>query len=121
MPDLGATVRQHPLARAAGGGDWLTHLVSRLLASGPRSDDDHLDVNYARVTNVRPRQLARTVHDRACQWLCAPVLYVLLYRADAYLPGQFDRTLTGLALSSGVGFFVPKPTRDVAYHHCYSA
>ena len=48
---------------------------------------------------------------------CAPLLlYVLLYRTDAHLPGELDRTLTDFALSTGIGLFVPKPTRDAMYH-----
>ncbi len=49
---------------------------------------------------------------------CAPLLlYVLLYRTDAYSPGQLGRSLTDFARSTSVGLFVPKPTREVAYHH----
>ena len=61
--------------------------------------------------------LSTIVHASGCVPL---LLYVLLYRADAYLPGQLDRTLADFALSTGVGLFVPKPTRDAACQHSYS-
>jgi hypothetical protein len=74
-----------------------------------------LDANYRRARRTgdlgSSRALSTIVH--ACG--CAPLLlYVLMYRTDAYSLGQFDRTLTESALSTGVGLFVPKPSRASA-------
>jgi hypothetical protein len=59
MPDLGTSVRQRPLASAAGGSDCYS-----LGYSAPgRLRLDHLDANYRRFPLlVRPRQLTRASH-----------------------------------------------------------
>jgi hypothetical protein len=82
---------------------------------------DHLDANCRRVR--RPdvlgslRVLFTVVHASGYAPL---LLYILLYGIDAYLLGQLGRTPADFAISTGVGLFVPKPTRDALHHHSYS-
>ncbi len=102
-------VRWRPRAYAAveGGGYSVGYSVARLQSG-------HLDANYRRARRTgdlgSSRALSTIVRASGCASL---LLYVLLYRTDAYLPGQLDRTLIDFALSSGVGLFVPKSSRGV--------
>ena len=61
--------------------------------------------------------LSTIVHARRC---APPLLYILLYDVDVQAAGQLGQTLARQLLFTGLGLFVPKPTRDVVYHHYYS-
>jgi hypothetical protein len=60
--------------------------------------------------------LFTVVHASSCALL---LLYVLLYGVDVYVSGQRGQTPARSVPSTGVGLFVPKPTRDVVYRRSY--
>ena len=82
-------------------------------AQGPRPSC--VWIPGARDGQGRPWRPTSALHDLVhAPTGCAPCccMSALLYRTDAYLPGQLDRTLADFALSTGVGLFVPKPSTD---------
>jgi len=80
-----------------------------------------LDANYRRVPGRdrlgRQPSLYAVVQASRCSSL---LLYILLYGLDTYASRQLGQTPASHARSADVGLFVPKPTRDPAYHHSYS-
>ena len=54
--------------------------------------------------------MSAVVHASGC---APPLLYILLYGVDVQVSVQFGQAPARSVLSTGVGLFVPKPTRDV--------